>query len=59
MATKAVAAALIADVGFEPLDVGPPQIARYLEPFGLLVGQLAYEGERGEEMTYRFEWERD
>jgi predicted dinucleotide-binding enzyme len=39
---KRVAATLIRDAGFEPLDAGPLRIARYLEPFTLLVGQLAY-----------------
>jgi predicted dinucleotide-binding enzyme len=54
--SKAVAAELIRNVGFEPLDVGPLRIARYTEPFALLVGELAYEGERGPELAYRFEW---
>ena len=53
---KAVAAELIRDVGFEPVDAGPLRIARYTEPFSLLVAQLAYEGDRGPEMAYRFEW---
>jgi predicted dinucleotide-binding enzyme len=53
---KVVAAQLIQDVGFEPLDAGPLRIARYTEPFTLLIAQLAYEGERGPEMAYRFEW---
>jgi predicted dinucleotide-binding enzyme len=53
---KDVAAALIRDVGFEPLDAGLLRIARYAEPFTLLVAQLAYEGERGPELAYRFEW---
>jgi predicted dinucleotide-binding enzyme len=53
---KEVAAELIRDAGFEPLDVGPLRIARYTEPFALLVGQLAYEGDRGPAMAYRFEW---
>jgi len=50
------AARLIHDVGFEPLDAGPLRIARYMEPFTLLIAQLAYEGDRGPEMAYRFEW---
>jgi predicted dinucleotide-binding enzyme len=52
---KNVAAALIRDVGFEPVDAGPLRIARYTEPFALLVAQLAYEGEDGPELAYRFE----
>src|SRR5690348_12818896 len=38
---KAVAVELIRDVGFEPVDAGPLRIARYTEPFALLVAQLA------------------
>jgi len=53
---KDVAARLIRDVGFEPLDAGPLRIARYTEPFTLLIAQLAYEGDRGPEVAYRFEW---
>lgn len=52
---KDVAARLIRDVGFEPVDAGPLRIARYAEPFALLVAQLAYEGEDGPEVAYRFE----
>jgi predicted dinucleotide-binding enzyme len=51
---KDVAATLIRDVGFDPVDAGPLRIARYMEPFSLLVGQLAYEGEGGPELAYRF-----
>ena len=53
---KKVAAQLIRDVGFEPIDVGPLKIARYTEPFTLLVAQMAYEGDRGPAMAYSFEW---
>jgi predicted dinucleotide-binding enzyme len=52
---KDVAATLIRDVGFQPVDAGPLRIARYMEPFSLLVGQLAYESEGGPELAYRFE----
>jgi predicted dinucleotide-binding enzyme len=52
---KELAAGLIRDVGFDPLDAGPLRIARYTEPFALLVGQLAYEGTGGPELAYRFE----
>ena len=54
-AAKRVAAGLIADVGFVPVDAGPLRIARYSEPFGLLMGQLAYEGSGGPEIAYRFQ----
>jgi predicted dinucleotide-binding enzyme len=53
--SKGTAAELIRDVGFDPVDAGPLRIARYTEPFALLVGQLAYEGEAGPELAYRFE----
>jgi predicted dinucleotide-binding enzyme len=53
--SKEVAAELIRDVGFEPVDAGPLRIARYTEPFALLMGQLAYEGNDGPELAYRFE----
>lgn len=52
---KRVAAGLIHDTGFDPLDVGPLQTSRYLEPFALLVAQIAYEGQGGPEVAYRFE----
>src|SRR5436190_18283470 len=52
---KEVAAGLIRDVGFDPVDAGPLRIARYTEPFSLLVAQLAYEGEGGPELAYWFE----
>lgn len=53
--SKKLAASLIADVGFEPVDAGPLRVARYLEPFALLMAQLAYEGNEGPEVAYRFE----
>src|ERR1700680_62036 len=52
---KTVAAELIRDAGFDPIDAGPLQIARYTEPVALLVAQLAYEGDGGPELAYRFE----
>jgi predicted dinucleotide-binding enzyme len=53
---KESAAELIRDAGFDPVDAGPLRIARYTEPFALLVAQLAYEVNRGPELAYRFEW---
>jgi 8-hydroxy-5-deazaflavin:NADPH oxidoreductase len=52
---KQLTAGLIRDVGFDPVDVGPLRIARYTEPFTLLIARLAYEGEGGPELAYRFE----
>jgi predicted dinucleotide-binding enzyme len=54
--SKGIAAELIRDVGFHPVDAGPLRIARYTEPFALLVAQLAYEGKSGPELAYRLEW---
>jgi predicted dinucleotide-binding enzyme len=55
--SKEVAAELIREAGFDPVDGGPLRIARYTEPFALLVAQLAYEGTEGPELAYRFEWQ--
>jgi 8-hydroxy-5-deazaflavin:NADPH oxidoreductase len=53
--SKDVAAELIRDAGFDPVNAGPLRIARYTEPFALLIGQLAYGGNAGPELGYRFE----
>jgi len=53
--SKKIAAQLIRDVGFDPIDAGPLQVARYSEPFTLLIARLAYEGDGGPELAYRFE----
>jgi hypothetical protein len=53
--SKEVTAKLIRGAGFDPMDAGPLRIARYTEPFALLVAKLAYEGEGGPELAYRFE----
>jgi 8-hydroxy-5-deazaflavin:NADPH oxidoreductase len=52
---KQVAARLIRDVGFEPEDAGPLRIARFAEPFTMLIAQLAYEQRGGPRLAYRFE----
>jgi predicted dinucleotide-binding enzyme len=51
---KQTAARLIRDTGLEPVDAGPLAMARYLEPFALLVAQLAYEQGLGPELGVRF-----
>jgi predicted dinucleotide-binding enzyme len=53
--SKGVAARLIRDVGFQPVDAGPLRTARYLEPFTLAMAQLAYEGDGGPRLAYRLE----
>lgn len=52
--TKAIAAGLISDIGFEPVDAGPLRIARYIEPFAMLTAQLAYGTDQGPDWAYRF-----
>ena len=52
---KKIAAKLISDIGFDPIDAGPLRMARYMEPFALLLAQLAYESDEGPELAYRFE----
>ncbi len=52
---KETAAELIRDAGFAPVDAGPLRIARYTEPFALLVARLAYEGTGSPALAYRFE----
>ena len=52
---KRVAARLIRDAGFEPVDVGELKSARYLEPFTMVMAELAYEGDGGPRIAYRIE----
>jgi len=52
---KKLSADLIKDVGFDPVDSGSLRIARYTEPFALLIGEIAYGGKAGPELAYRFE----
>lgn len=54
-AAKRVARTLIKDVGFEPVDAGPLRMARYVEPYAVLLAELAYEGGRGPGLAYHFE----
>ena len=54
-AAKKKAAALIRDVGFNPVDVGALSIARYVEPCSLLLAEIAYNGSGGPQLSYRFE----
>jgi 8-hydroxy-5-deazaflavin:NADPH oxidoreductase len=51
---KVLATTLIRDAGFDPVDAGPARIARTIEPFALLVAQLAYEGKGGPKLAYRW-----
>lgn len=52
---KTIAARLIRDAGFDPVDAGPLRIARAIESFTLLIGQLAYQRPGGPKLAYRFE----
>jgi predicted dinucleotide-binding enzyme len=52
---KDMAAKLVQDAAFEPLDAGSSRIALYTEPYALLVGELADGGDGGPELAYHFE----
>lgn len=52
---KALAAGLIREVGFDPIDIGLLSSARFIEPFTMLIAKIAYEGDGGPELAYRFE----
>jgi predicted dinucleotide-binding enzyme len=52
---KKTAAKLIRDVGFHPVDLGELSAARYIEPFSLLLAEIAYNGSTGPQLGYRFE----
>ena len=52
---KKIAAELIRDVGFDPVDVGALKLARYMEPFVMLIAELAYNGKEGPALAYRIE----
>ena len=51
---KATTATLIRDLGFDPVDAGALDAARWFEPFALLVARLAYETDRAPAIAYRF-----
>ncbi|HEX4682136.1 MAG TPA: NAD(P)-binding domain-containing protein [Gemmatimonadaceae bacterium] len=53
---KKVAATLIRQLGFDPVDVGPLETARYIEPASLLIAKIAYDGDAGPAVAYRFEY---
>jgi predicted dinucleotide-binding enzyme len=53
--SKDIAAELIRDAGFDPIDAGPLRTVRYTESFAMLGAQLAYGTAEGPELTYRFE----
>lgn len=52
---KKTAAKLIRDVGFNPVDLGELAAARYIEPFSLLLAEIAYSGSNRPQLTYRFD----
>jgi len=56
---KRSVARLIEDVGFEAIDLGALRMARYTEPFTMVIAQQAYETRRGPALAYRFEWYRE
>jgi predicted dinucleotide-binding enzyme len=52
---KDIAATLIRDVGFDPVDLGSLSSARYTEPLAMIIAHLAYGGAEGPQLAYRFE----
>jgi 8-hydroxy-5-deazaflavin:NADPH oxidoreductase len=54
-AAKKSAAKVIREVGFNPVDVGDLSAARYIEPFSLLLAEIAYSGSAGPQLVYRFD----
>src|SRR5438093_3745561 len=54
--SKQVAAQLIRDVGFDPVDAGPWRSCGCTEPCTPRLAQRAHEGDQGPELAYRFEW---
>jgi 8-hydroxy-5-deazaflavin:NADPH oxidoreductase len=51
-AKRATVAALIADLGFEPVDAGPLNNARLLEPYGMLWIDLALRRGQGRDIAF-------
>ncbi len=51
---KMVAAGLINDAGFDPLEAGGLRTGRYVEPFAMVTAVLAYGQPGGPALTYRF-----
>lgn len=51
---KDIAAKLINDIGYEPLNAGPLRTARFVEPFAMVTAELAYAQPGGPKLTYRF-----
>ena len=47
-------AGLIEDCGLVPVDAGPLENARYLEPFGMMMVQIAYSQGKGPEIAVGF-----
>jgi hypothetical protein len=52
---QALAASARATSGWGRYRIERPLSFRYAEPFALLIARLAYEGEGGPELAYRFE----
>src|SRR6185436_12123190 len=50
---KAKAAALITDAGLHPVDAGPLQNARYIEPLAMLMMELGYSQRLGSDIAMR------
>jgi 8-hydroxy-5-deazaflavin:NADPH oxidoreductase len=51
---KEIVKMLIADAGFDPIDIGPLMNARYLEPMAQLNIQIAYGQKGGTDVAFRY-----
>jgi len=52
-AAKAVVSDLIRDTGLDPVDAGPLEMARCLEPLGFLMIDLGFNQKRGTNIAFR------
>jgi len=50
---KQIVIKLSHDVGFEPVNVGPLNSARYLEPIAIMIIELAYNFKIGTEIGFK------
>ena len=53
VAAKAVVSDLIRDTGLDPIDAGPLEMARCLEPLGFLMIDLGFNQKRGTNIAFR------
>jgi predicted dinucleotide-binding enzyme len=49
---KEIVMALVADLGFDPIDAGPLAMSRYLEPLAMVWINLAYTQQLGPDIGF-------